>query len=602
MLFCFIVALTLAVLYCSWRWHRWTIAIKEYGPLLPTEKWLSWPKATALVRKDQSALLPPALNAKIELPSNLDPQIAAHDSHLLQWPLPTEVRTAGLGAALDGAIVGMTAAEAFSHIDADFLHAIQFSTAEHLSSLPSIDSYVEAHFFDAPTGSAEGWLHRLEGYVGEQKAAIALEKAGHIVHFAPTANQQAWDLVVDGQPWQVKEGIELGGVKDALAHHAHIPIATGTDLAGQLKDPMVHGLHALDHDAIAATTKESLGGVKDGFHPGLKVPIVTIALSSWREYKLLRDDKTTFERALKSVAIDTVGVGAGMAVGAKVGAVAGSWGGPVGAGIGALIGGVAGAIFGRMGSHAYRFKDFNRAYEAYQAGHKDAEMAIYRTIDDSRSRVQQLGEEFQRRYLVARSDIETFVLVELEKIQSLYDVELDDFASRFPEYLRNLTAQLTSEENMVLSANGQPRWWGFLFPGAVELQRSLIRSWFSRARKRVLQEEQAYLSSQQDRQSLLARIKHFLTEYQFELVSLQQHLGSLKKRSQEMQDDGNRLRAVAVEKAISVRGSLILEFSEFVVRITDDMDRLITSWTASLKHSREWLRREARPLGVEIPN
>jgi hypothetical protein len=46
----------------------------------------------------------------------------------------------------------------------------------------------------------------LRGYVAEQKAVIALEKAGHIVQFAPTPNQQAWDLLVDGHPWQVKEG------------------------------------------------------------------------------------------------------------------------------------------------------------------------------------------------------------------------------------------------------------------------------------------------------------------------------------------------------------------------------------------------------------
>jgi hypothetical protein len=78
------------------------------------------------------------------------------------------------------------------------LNAVEFSTADHLHSPPSIDNYVQAHFFSNGAASAEGWLHRLEGYVAEQKAAIALEKAGHVVQFAPTANNASWDLVVDG--------------------------------------------------------------------------------------------------------------------------------------------------------------------------------------------------------------------------------------------------------------------------------------------------------------------------------------------------------------------------------------------------------------------
>lgn len=81
-------------------------------------------------------------------------------------------------------------------------------------------------------------MHRLEGYVAEQKAAAALEQTHHIVQFAPTANQPAWDLLVDGHPWQVKEGIDIGGIKDAMAHHGDIPIATGADLAEQVNDPL----------------------------------------------------------------------------------------------------------------------------------------------------------------------------------------------------------------------------------------------------------------------------------------------------------------------------------------------------------------------------
>ncbi len=59
----------------------------------------------------------------------------------------------------------------------------------------------------APAMTADGWFERLTGYVAEQKAASALEAAGHHVTFAATANQPVWDLLVDGHPVQIKEGL-----------------------------------------------------------------------------------------------------------------------------------------------------------------------------------------------------------------------------------------------------------------------------------------------------------------------------------------------------------------------------------------------------------
>jgi hypothetical protein len=135
---------------------------------------------------------------------------------------------------------------------------------------------------------------------------------------------------------------------------------------------------------IALGTKEALEGVKDGFHPGLKLPIVTFVLSSWREFKLLMDYKTTIVRAVEGVAIDVAGVGVGMAAGAKLGAFLFSWATSVGAGIGALVFSVGGALAGKISSRAYRFKDFNLAYGAYQATYREAERVVHQRVEDSR--------------------------------------------------------------------------------------------------------------------------------------------------------------------------------------------------------------------------
>jgi hypothetical protein len=215
-----------------------------------------------------------------------------------------------IAAAADGAIAGSLIADAALKIDPQVLHALEFSTAEQLHGLADINSYVQAHFFSAPIVSAEGWFERLTGYVAEQKAASALEQMGHHVEFAPVSNQPVWDLLVDGHPVQIKEG--LAGAKDFIAHHPGVDVFTGHEVAAAIKDPSVHALDVLDKDSIHAATEHSLAGVHGVVDPGFHIPFITMAFSTWREGRLLWNEATTFGRALKNVGMDVVGVGGGL--------------------------------------------------------------------------------------------------------------------------------------------------------------------------------------------------------------------------------------------------------------------------------------------------
>jgi hypothetical protein len=84
MLFYVLVALALLALYCVWRWHRWTFAVKKYGPSLPAEKWLSWPESITLVRKEKRALASAGVPLNSELPSSVVPRTVADDSYFSQ--------------------------------------------------------------------------------------------------------------------------------------------------------------------------------------------------------------------------------------------------------------------------------------------------------------------------------------------------------------------------------------------------------------------------------------------------------------------------------------------------------------------------------------
>jgi hypothetical protein len=78
------------------------------------------------------------------------------------------------------------------------------------------------------------------------------------------------------------------------------------------------------------------------------VPLVTIAVSSYHEIKRLYEGNSDVSSALAHVAIDAVGVGAGMALGAKGGVTIGSFLGLHGAAIGGFLGGVVGGVAGKL--------------------------------------------------------------------------------------------------------------------------------------------------------------------------------------------------------------------------------------------------------------
>jgi hypothetical protein len=331
------------------------------------------------------------------------------------------------GAAFaDGIFAGLPVFEAIQHIDPAVLAAIQASTAEHIHGLPSVHSYVAQHFFDAPTQTADGWFERLTGYVAEQKAASALEAAGHHVTFAATANQPVWDLLVDGHPVQVKEGIS--GVKAYLLEHHGVPIYTGNDVAAAAKDPIVHGLAGMDSSHIHTLTHQSVDGISDVFDSGFHFPIITLAFSSYRETLLLFDEKTTIQRAAKNVGMDVIGVGAGTFAGAKLGAAIGAFFTPAGAAAGALVGGIVGGVGGKMASTSFRYAPFRAAFAEYEEWTGNAQVAVDMAIEGSKDRIAYLQSSFQEEYIGERELIHRHAANQLRALSKMSEMRLLQFA------------------------------------------------------------------------------------------------------------------------------------------------------------------------------
>ena len=76
----------------------------------------------------------------------------------------------------------------------------------------------------------------------------------------------------------------------------------------------------------------------------------------------------------------------------------------------------------------------------------------------------------------------------------------------------------------------------------------------------------------------------------------------LPRNRERARAEGESTQALAIERALAARDELIREFRGKVVRLHSDVAAVIQEWCESLRRAQELVRREARPLGVELPS
>lgn len=167
-------------------------------------------------------------------------------------------------------------------------------------------------------------------------------------------------------------------MRNAMEHHDILgacltPIKSGAMEALGVHDAtqnLVNSLHDVGNEMLSSAASNvdvsDLTSMTDVDITG-HVPVVTIALSSFREFQLLSDDKTDYITSLKNIALDAVGAGGGAIVGAKGGALAGSFFGPIGTIVGGILGGIGGAIGGRAITNNIKTQPLKNAIAEYES-------------------------------------------------------------------------------------------------------------------------------------------------------------------------------------------------------------------------------------------
>lgn len=502
-------------------------------------------------------------------------------------------------AAMDGAIRGATLFHAVASIDPSVLGAVEFSTAAHLHTLPTMDTYVHDHFFAAPVQSADGWFERLTGYVTEQKATAALRAMGHHVEVAPVANQPVWDLIVDGKHVQIKEG--LSGVREFLAQHHGIDIYTSPEGAAAVKDPLVHGLQSINSDHIHQVTHQSIEGMNDISHPGFHFPWITIVFSCWRETKLLFDEKTSLDRAVKHLGMDAAGVGVGLWAGAKAGAMSGAIFGPHVAAAGAFFGAIFGAIGGKKVSRNLQHAPFRAAKASYDETVAKAQTTVQEAIDSSRTQLAALQKTYQEQFLEARNAILEKAKTETREISADFQGRLLKFYLGFPRLLSELIAQLDIEEQEILQAIPNRGVWGLLFPVESDHLRSAWKAWFRQTRKSIRKEQLKFENIEPQTLDTLHRaVQLFLKEYTFDLDAMDQETMAIARSLHKSRSSAKGVLSKAEDEIREMRTRLIERFTDQVAAIHKGIVDTIQRWNKEIMDCKTVVEREGKPLGIEF--
>lgn len=502
-------------------------------------------------------------------------------------------------AAADSVVAGGAILESFLKIDPQVLHAIEFSTVQDLHGLADFHTYVQDHFFSSPVESADGWFNRLTGYVAEQKAASFFEQAGHHVVFAPTSNQPVWDMLVDGHPVQIKEN--LGALKDFVVAHPDVPVYTDPHIAAAFHMDSVHGLSALDKDSIHVAAENTIDGLDGTFDPGFNFPVITMAFSSYREIKLLLNEKTTFDRALIHVGMDVAGVGVGAMAGGKLGALVGSIIPGPGTVVGGILGSILGGIAGKVSSTGVRRMPFHNARKEYNEAIESARAAINGKMEDSREEVERLQWVYQSKLREFFLRVESDAKQQISVLEQEYEGRLLDTYLRFPEFLRDLREQLKEQEEEVLSEMPRPDLLHAIFPDELRLQRHAVRRWFARARRIVRKQTRAYdRVKPRDIQTLRQEVQRILRVFVFDLASLEKELADFAALQSSKEKAASAIRQQALAKTEEHRQTLIRDFGSKVSDIHDKIVQMVQNWNSRISVARSELRRQAAAVGISI--
>lgn len=199
------------------------------------------------------------------------------------WSVRPDNRKLGVNNLEAGGIALITAGEMLwsaAAIDDRVLQAADFSRSADIDDPLSFALHAQEL-------AVSGADYALRGYVAERLVLDWLVAEGHDVALAETSSTPGFDLIVDGNPVQVKCGTELSNLAEHFARYPDIPVIANEELATKAADwgasqsgeawaDLVTTLPDFEVSEIETLIAETLGHATELTDPG----VLEIALSA----------------------------------------------------------------------------------------------------------------------------------------------------------------------------------------------------------------------------------------------------------------------------------------------------------------------------------
>jgi hypothetical protein len=296
----------------------------------------------------------------------------------------------------------------FNQIDPNVLSAI-----DRIFDPSKVNSYDEilTHLASKKADGATAWqgaISKYKGELGEKLMSMKLEAAGHLVVLAESTNQEGWDCLVDGEKVNFKVGLNPNQINEHLERFPDVQVITVSEHSLAFQDnPDVICLEDVSGEQIQSITESAMSSSLDSTAFGLKIPLLTLALSAIKHFSPVLKGHSKVSVALQYTAADTVGVGMGVAAGAKAGAIAGSFGGPLLAAVGGILGGLGGALGGRWLAAQFKERDLNVAVKTLEVHVANHAKAYIRGLHNKKSALLEMSQKITRSFSLYRFFVPT---------------------------------------------------------------------------------------------------------------------------------------------------------------------------------------------------
>lgn len=217
-------------------------------------------------------------------------------------------------------------------IDANVIDAADFARVDVLDNSLAFADFARRIQELSPAGII-GAVGNVKGYVAEQVVAAELVAKGHQVEFPAAPNEPGWDLLVDGEKFQVKCLEEIGGLQNHFDTYDY-PVLANSELADRIPSEWadkVFFVEGYSDELISHVTTSSIEAGANVFNPD--VPLFALGVSAVRNLMNYNAGKVSGTQAVEQVVLDGS---------ARAGLAAA--GGYLGTGIGLLVFGPAGAL------------------------------------------------------------------------------------------------------------------------------------------------------------------------------------------------------------------------------------------------------------------